>query len=171
VVGGVSTKLVAACNKNGLFYAWRQTNLAAGPVWQRRVGQSAAAGGSCLTSAAYDSSSQRLFVGANQTTIGGQTVPGSIRALNPSTGAVLWGQPLGCRVTGSPTLAGATHVLAVPLYACSGTAHPGVALFNATTGAPLRTLTAAANVFAQPIMAEGHLYIADESGTLSAYVP
>jgi hypothetical protein len=36
-VGGTATALAAACNKNGVFYAWRRGHLAAGPVWQRTV--------------------------------------------------------------------------------------------------------------------------------------
>jgi outer membrane protein assembly factor BamB len=32
-IGGNPTPLVGACNKNGTYYAWRQQNLAAGPVW------------------------------------------------------------------------------------------------------------------------------------------
>ena len=170
-ISGTVTNLVGACNKDGNYYAWRATALAAGPVWQRTLGATAAGDGGCLTSAAYDSAAQRLYVAANQTTIAGQAVMGSVRALNPATGAVIWEQPLGCLPDGSPTLNAGTHVLAVPLYACSGTAQPGVAFFNATTGAPLRTITAAGSVFAQPVFAEGRLYIADGSGVLTAYAP
>lgn len=171
-LNGTPTDLIGACNKNGIYYTWRRANLAAGPVWQRQVGQTGGTGnGACITSAAYDGPGAALFVAANQTTIGGKAAQGSVRALNPATGAVLWEQPLGCLPNGSPTLNSTTHVLAVPLYGCAGTAKPGVALFNSTTGTPLRTLTAAAAVFAQPVFAEGRLYVADESGVVTAYGP
>jgi hypothetical protein len=62
-------------------------------------------------------------------------------------------------------------VLAVPLYQCPTTATPGVVLVDATTGAALRTLTTAKPVFAQPVFANGMLFVADESGVLKAYTP
>ena len=173
VIGGVVTDLIGACNKNGVFYAWQRAHLASGPVWQLQVGQSGGTGnGACLTSAAYDGSTQQLFVAANQTTVAGKAVPGSLRSLNPATGAVLWQQPLGCLPNGSPTLNGTTQVLAVPLYGpCSAGGKPGVALFNASTGTPLTALVTLGKAFAQPVFAEGRLFVADESGALTAYVP
>ena len=109
---------------------------------------------------------------ANQTTIAGQAVDGSLRSLNPATGAVKWQVPLGCLPDGSPTLNSATQVVAVPLYSpCTAGATSGVSLFNATTGALLVTLTTAGKEFAQPVFAEGRLYVADDSGALVAYTP
>jgi polyvinyl alcohol dehydrogenase (cytochrome) len=171
-IGGTGTDLIGACNKNGIYYAWRRTNLKAGPVWQRRVGDTGGNGvGSCITSAAYDEPSSTLFVAANQTTVNGVTVQGSVRALDAATGAVRWEQPLACRPTGSPTLNATTHVLAVPLFGCPDTVQPGVSLFDAQTGQPLRTIHTADKVFAQPVFADGKLFIADESGVLTAYAP
>jgi outer membrane protein assembly factor BamB len=171
-IGGASTDLIGACNKNGIFYTWRRQSLAAGPVWQRQVGDTGGTGtGACITSAAYDGPDSVLFVAGNQTTIGGVPVQGSLQALNPATGAVLWQQPLTCLPDGSPTVNATTHVVAVPLYGCLGTDQPGVALFNATTGSPLRTITRTGKVFAQPVFANGKLLVADESGVLTAYGP
>jgi outer membrane protein assembly factor BamB len=171
-IGGTPTDLIGACNKNGIFYTWRRQSLAAGPVWQRQVGITGGTGnGACITSAAYDGPDSVLFVAGNQTTIGGNAVQGSVRALNPATGAILWEQPLTCLPTGSPTVNATTHVLAVPLYGCLGTDQPGVALFNATTGSPLRTITTTGKVFAQPVFANGRLFVADEAGVLTVYGP
>jgi len=171
-VGGVSTDLIGACNKNGVYYALRRMNLAAGPVWQRQVGQSGGTGdGACITSAAYDGPGSTLFVAANQTTVGGSAVQGSVSALDPSTGALKWQQPLACLPNGSPTLNATTHVLAVPMYGCVGTDVPGVALMNSQTGAPLRVINTPGKVFSQPVFANGKLLVADESGVLTAYGP
>jgi outer membrane protein assembly factor BamB len=172
-LNGVNTAMVGACNKNGVYYAWKANALSAGPVWQDTVGKSAGTGppGDCITSAAYDPTAKALWVAANQTTIAGQALQGAVREVNPATGAVIWAQPLGCVPYGSPTLNGTTHVLAVPLFGCTGTAKPGVALFNSQTGTPLRTITTAGLVFSQPVFAEGGLFIADESGTLTEYTP
>jgi outer membrane protein assembly factor BamB len=172
VIGGVATNLVGACNKNGVFYAWNRQQLTAGPVWQFQAGNPDSDAGACLTSAAYSAPTKQLFVAANQTTVGAVAVPGSLRSLNPATGAALWVQPLACMPNGSPTINATTEVLAVPLYGpCSASGHVGVALYNATTGALLRTLTTAGPMFAQPVFAEGKLFVADESGKLVAYSP
>jgi glucose dehydrogenase len=171
-LAGLSTPLVAACNKNGVLYAWRQTGLAAGPVWSRQVGSGPAFGsGLCITSPAYDSSAHRLLVSANAATVGGVAGRGVIMSLAPATGAVQWQKGLPCTPVGSPTVNASTHVLAVPMFSCPTGVSAGVRLYDESTGALLRTLTTAGPVFAQPVFAEGELFVAGESGGLSAYAP
>jgi len=173
LISGVATNLVGACNKNGVFYAWNRQALAAGPVWQFQAGQVGGNNtGACLTSAAYSAPTKQMFVAANQTVLSGVSVPGSLRSVDPATGAALWTRPLGCMPNGSPTVDVTTQVLAVPLYGpCSALATPGVALYNATNGSLLTTLVTAGKEFAQPVFAEGMLFVADESGVLVAYGP
>ena len=126
-LNGVNTAMVGACNKTGVYYAWKANALSAGPVWQDTVGKSAGTGapGDCITSAAFDPTAKALWVAANQTTVAGKAVQGAVREINPATGAVIWAQPLGCVPYGSPTLNGTTHVLAVPLFGCTASAKPG----------------------------------------------
>ena len=172
VIGGVATNLVGACNKNGVFYAWNRQQLAAGPAWQLQVGTPDGPSGACLTSAAYSAPTEQLIVAANQTTVAGTVVPGSLRSLDPATGAALWVKPLGCMPNGSPTIDSSTQVLAVPLYGpCSAGGGPGVALYAAGTGTLLTTIKTTGKEFAQPVFAEGKLFIADETGALAAYGP
>ena len=168
---GAATPLVAACNKNGVLYAWPQTGLAGGPVWQRQISATGADGSSCITSPAYDGPAHLLIVAANSTTIGGAPVPGAVRALDPGTGSVLWEQGLPCAALGSPTIDAPTHLVAVPTYGCATGTAPSVRIFNESTGAPLATLTASGNVFAQPVFAEGRIYIASETGGMTAFGP
>jgi outer membrane protein assembly factor BamB len=173
VISGVSTNLVAACNKNGVFYAWNRQQLSPGPVWQFQAGQTGGTGtGACITSAAYSAPTGQMFVAANQTTLAGVSHPGSLRSIDPATGTASWTQPLGCMPNGSPTVDVTTQVLAVPLYGpCAGAARPGVALYDASSGSLLTTLVTAGKEFAQPVFAEGKLFVADESGVLAAYGP
>jgi glucose dehydrogenase len=168
-IGGVSTPLVGACNKNGVFYAWRRANLAAGPVWQRTIGTANSWPTPCLGSAAVDGTS--LYVAAGPTTVNGQTVPAAVRALNPATGAVRWEKALPCGSIGTPTVDTTSHVLAVPLYSCATPANGGVALFGTANGALLRTLSSTSSVFAQPVFAAGRLLVATEGNGVTAYVP
>src|SRR6266542_4351152 len=44
-LAGVYTPLVGACNKNGVYYALRRGNLAAGPVWRFKAGGPPSGGG------------------------------------------------------------------------------------------------------------------------------
>ena len=169
-VAGVSTPLVGACNKNGKFYTWRQSNLSAGPIWSRQVGQSGGTGnGACITSAAWDFQAQRLFVAANSTTINGIQSAGGLRALNPATGASLWEQSLPCLPNGSPTIN--SQVVAVSMYSCPTGVSPTVRIYRESDGQFLGSVPETGKTFAQPVFAHGMLFVAGEDGTLTAYMP
>jgi polyvinyl alcohol dehydrogenase (cytochrome) len=86
-INGVARSLVGALNKNGIFYAWDRSNLAAGPVWQSTVADPSGSPRS-IASAAWDGT--RLYVGAGGTTLNGTTYYGNISALDPATGAFDW---------------------------------------------------------------------------------
>ena len=86
-INGVSRSLVGALNKNGIFYAWDRTNLAAGPVWQSTVADPSGSPRS-IASAAWDGT--YLYVAAGGTTLDGTSYYGNISALDPSTGAFVW---------------------------------------------------------------------------------
>lgn len=164
-VGGVATPMVGACNKNGIFYAWRRTALAAGPVWQRTLTPPNAWPTPCLGSGAVEPGS--LYVAAGPTTIGADSVAGAVRSLDPATGAVRWERPLPCGVVGTLTVDDVAHVLAVPLFCDTG--NSGVAFFRSTDGTSLGTLSSPSRVFAQPVFAAGRLYVATEGSGVTAY--
>jgi polyvinyl alcohol dehydrogenase (cytochrome) len=166
-VGGAQVPMVGACNKNGRYYALRQGDLAAGPVWQRALAKpNADAEKACLAAAVYDGS--RLFVAAPSTTIGGRSFAGSVRRLDPSTGAVVWAHGLAKGVVGTPTLDG-SGVLAAGSYDTTG---PDVVyLLNAANGRLLRTLAVGKYaVWGQPVFADNYLLVATTGSTgLSVY--
>ncbi len=169
-LGGTTTPMVGACNKNGIFYAWRQSALASGPVWSDQVGQTGGTGtGACITSAAWDFNAKHLFVASNATTIGGSTAQGGLRALDPATGAVLWETALPCQPDGSPTING--QLVAVPMFSCPGQTPPTIRLYRETDGQLMGTIAATGKTFAEPVFADGELFVASEDGTLTAYTP
>jgi outer membrane protein assembly factor BamB len=161
VLSSTPTQMVGACNKNGTYYAWRQGNLHAGPVWQRDVGAPYTSGPQCDAAAVWDG--KRLFVAANQTTISGQAFAGSIRMVNPATGAYLWERGLTAAPIGTPTLDGA-GVLAVTEYAKSGQ----LVLINAATGSVLRTISTGPD-FGQPVFADNMMLVPTQNNGLWAY--
>jgi len=150
--------MVGACNKNGEFYAFRQSDLHDGPVWQDNLGQQGTIGEDACFAAAVWTGSQLLLSGSGQTTIGGLTYDGSVRSVDPATGAVRWQTGLPAGVLGSPAEDGA-GLIAVPGYA-SSTGTYGVFLIRASDGAVLGRLPAQGVIFAQPVFANGDLLVA-----------
>jgi polyvinyl alcohol dehydrogenase (cytochrome) len=157
-INGVPRSLVGALNKDGVFYAWDRTNVAAGPVWQSTI---AKASGSPLSivSAAWDGS--QLFVAGGPTTINGTNCGGSINALDPVTGAFIWRT---C-VNGFMT-AGITEV---PGVLIEGFSTGGELLFvNAANGAVMLDYRSANIVEGEATVSKGIVYVPLGNGNLIA---
>lgn len=166
------TAMVGDCNKNGVYYALKRDDLAAGPVWQTRIanvntgdnGTSPA----CLSSTVVKGS--HLYVAGSTTTIGGTSFPGSIEELNAATGAIVWATGLPAQVYGTPSLDGA-GTLAVGTHG-AGSAPQADYLLNPSTGAILATVSNGDSPqFAQPVFADQYLFIATDTAGLYAYKP
>jgi len=172
-INGAHTQMVGANEKNGTFYALKAADLASGPVWSRMVGTEGELStiGSCLAAAVWDSTHKQLFVGSNQTVINSQTFPGSVRALNPATGAIIWETGITAGpVMGSPTLNG-SDVLAAGTYSLTAPTQNKVYLLDRSNGAILTSFDEVSPVFAQPVFADTHFFIATSGGLLTAYSP
>jgi polyvinyl alcohol dehydrogenase (cytochrome) len=162
---------VGACNKDGLFYALAANPLGSSPVWTRAIGAPAGSLSSCIASAVWDGQAGELYVGGDGTTIGATSYGGSIRRVNPGTGAYIWQIGLPCAVMGTPTLDSA-GVLAAGTYSCTNPHTPGAYLLNASTGAILKTLpVGSGRVFGQPVFAQGTLFVATETHGLYNFAP
>jgi outer membrane protein assembly factor BamB len=164
---GTITPMVGACNKNGKYYAWRIDNLAAGPVWTFQAGNPETTGpGLCIAAAIWDGS--HLFVASNGTTIGDVPFGGSIRELDPSTGAVIWNTGLADSVLGSPTENGAGVIAAATFN--EGPGETAAYLIDASNGSILNTIsTSDVSTSAQPVFADEFLFVATIGGKLTAY--
>lgn len=92
-VKGAMRRMVGIANKNGIYYAFDRTAVSKGPLWSLQI---AGIGGGCGPRCGDGSVSpsgwngKALFVAGGQTTIGGQSCKGSLRALNPSSGKITW---------------------------------------------------------------------------------
>jgi len=170
-LGGVQTEMVGACNKDGIYYAFNAENLAAGPVWQRQVGAFyalTANDSQCDGAAVWDGS--RLFVAADDTTVNGTSYHGSIRQLNPATGAIIWETGLAGEVVGSSTMNG-SGVIAVPAFDTAGGGKYDY-LINAATGAILTKVDTMGKLdFGQPVFADNLLLVPTWGKGLIAYHP
>jgi outer membrane protein assembly factor BamB len=159
-IGGTSTPMVGACNKNGVYYAVRQNNVGAGPVWQSTV--TIPYPGSyeeCIAASIWNGTSLIVSGGA-PTTIGGTAYLGSVQALNPATGKPLWQTGIPGFVLGAPSEDGA-GVIAVPLYGAGTDADMGVDLLNASNGQIIGTIPLPkTSIFAQPVFDGNDLLVA-----------
>lgn len=89
--GTPARPLVGAANKNGVFYALNRSNLGAGPLWAFRIAKVGACpecGDGSIVSAVFNGSA--LFVAGGNTVVGTTKYLGSVAALDPATGAVIW---------------------------------------------------------------------------------
>lgn len=163
---------VGACNKNGLYYALAAKPLGSSPLWADTIGAAQSSAGTCLASAVWDGRTGALYIGGDGTTIGGTSYSGSIRQVDPQTGAYIWETPLPCAVLGTPTLDSA-GVLAVGTFGpCATGSEPGAYLIDASTGAILTTLPVnSGRVFGQPVFAQKSLFIATETTGLYDFAP
>jgi outer membrane protein assembly factor BamB len=164
LLNGVSTPMFGACNKNGIYYAFRQSDLHRGPVWEYRMGAPTQRGvpGLCNAAAIWDGS-QLIEGGGSNTTINGVDYPGSIQSLDPATGTPIWQTGLPGEVIGSPTENGA-GLIAAQFF--GGTM--GVVALDASTGSVLGQISTTAPVFAQPVFDHNDLLVA-AGNTLTAY--
>jgi outer membrane protein assembly factor BamB len=174
-LNGTLTTLVGAASKDGRYYAFKANDLASGPVWSRKLGAIGDEGtlktkGILLAAAIWDFKDKRLFVGSNETTINGVTVPGSVRELNPATGKVIWARRLsGGFIMGSPSLS-AGGVIAAATYNVLTPSMNRVYLLDASNGSIVNdTIQPNAAIFAQPVFADTHLFVATTAGELTAY--
>jgi outer membrane protein assembly factor BamB len=177
-INNMRTTMVGANGKDGFFHALDANNLQNGPIWSFQVGTTEDFSiGADLAAPIWDSTTRRLFVAGNQTTINSTVFAGSVRAFNPADGSIIWERGLtGGPVMGSPTLNGA-GVLAAGTYNIANVTLNTVYLLNAADGSILTTIPETNNiVFAQPVFAGNHLFVANaggvvSSGKLTAFTP
>lgn len=164
-IGGTTRHLVGLGNKNGKFYAWDRTNIAAGPIWTDQVavaGNGPQGGGGTISPAAWDGST--LYVAGGNTTIGTTKCAGGLRAINPATGAYKWQF---CVTTGHVlgALAAAHGLIAVPAGASIvivSTAGKQLAAYRNPSGALY---------WGGPSIGDGHVLAGGMDGSLAALAP
>jgi polyvinyl alcohol dehydrogenase (cytochrome) len=158
-IDGRATAMVGACNKNGIYYALRRSNMT--KVWQVRIGakSSSAVQAQCQSAAAFDGVS--LYMTGPATTVGGKPFAGSLQRMDPATGAVIWRTGLPNGVLSSPSI-NRGGVIAVGTFDNSGPSNRTY-VFSASNGAMLAALDDG-KAFPQSAFANGWLYTASSTG-------
>ena len=152
---------LALINKNGYAYAFNRTSLSSGPIWQ----QSIAIGGDCPT-CGQSSVSSGAFGGGTLLMAGGSGVingvgyPGTVRALNPATGAYLWQHAAPGNVIGA-------------LAYDNGMVFDGggsvLEVLDAQTGQRLYSYDTGSQIYAGPSIAEGMVFTGNTAGVVTAF--
>jgi outer membrane protein assembly factor BamB len=163
-ISGQQRALLGLVNKDGVYYAFDRTNIAAGPLWSDQIG----AGGDCpqcgagnIAPSAFDGST--LYVASGNTTINGVACQGSVQALDPATGAARWQNCLSGHVLAALTITPGVVV---------ATAGNSVFAFNTSTGATLWSFvdTSSSSLFYGPAaVSSGRLYVGNMDGIMYAF--
>ena len=164
-ISGHSRSMLGIVNKDGVYFAFDRTNISAGPLWSLQVGN----GGDCpqcgsgnIAPSAFDGST--LYVPSGNTSINGASCLGSVRALNPATGAPLWQD---CLNSGT-VLAPLTVTPGVVLVTAGGK----LMALNATTGAQLWSFadtTSGSLFYGSAVVSNGRLYVGNMDGKFYAF--
>jgi len=156
------THLVAAANKNGYLYAYDRADVAAGPLWQQKIGTPPGSCPQCgdgmASSGAF--ANGRLYYASGPTTINGSTYPGSVRALDPATGAYLWQHGSPAAIV--PAIASANGLI------IDG-AGPTLEVLNAATGAPLYSYMTGGTLWGAPSVSNGQIFEGSTDGYVYAF--
>ena len=160
---GNGRAMVAGVNKNGFLYAFDRSNLALGPVWSEQI----AIGGICPTCGDASVASMAfaqglLYVGGGNTTIAGVGYPGAVRAINPTTGAVVWARGLASPVI--PALAYDNGMVLVG----SGSR---LEILDAGNGNRRFSYATGAVIYSPPSISNGVVYIGSGDGNVYAFAP
>jgi polyvinyl alcohol dehydrogenase (cytochrome) len=153
-VQGSQQAMLGVQNKNGIFYALKRASLHNGPVWQASIGT----GRRDIVSDAFDGA--QLYVASLNTTINGKHCYGSLRALDPATGAFNWQDCLKGPVN--------TAVSVVPGVAFVGAGKSFLAM-DTGTGKILLSYKLGNIIYGSASISNGVAYIGDASGTLYAF--
>jgi outer membrane protein assembly factor BamB len=153
--------MLASINKNGIDYALNRDNLAAGPLWRQYI----ALGGECPTCDDGSVSSQAfgggsLFAAGGRGAISGVVSAGTVRALNPATGAYLWQRAVAGDVIGALTYD--NGMVLVP-------AGSVFEILDAKAGTVLYSYDTGAQIYAGISVADGIVYVTNTAGEVLAF--
>jgi outer membrane protein assembly factor BamB len=159
---GAGRALVGAGHKDGHYYAFDRNNLAAGPVWMAdvaRTGEVPQDGDGTLSTAAFDGT--RLYVGGGIPADNADPLAGgSVVAVDPNNGAILWRQTMpGTVIAPVSTVHGV-------VFAAGGNL---VEAFDGTTGNVLWSYRTAAPIYGGIAIAGDTVYVGDLAGKLYAF--
>lgn len=163
---GGGKSMVGVANKNGIFYAFDRTNVAAGPVWTAQVASNSGSCPQCdngsISPAVWNGTT--LYVGGGQTTINGATCKGSVNALNPATGAFIWQHCL----NDGPVLGSLAAINGV-VVDTQGSWINGISMSSGGTIFRYQDTTSGATYYSPVSIANGYMFAPNLDGSFVAF--
>jgi outer membrane protein assembly factor BamB len=153
--------LVTAVNKNGFDYAWNRNNLAAGPVWSQPVtlpGSCPQCGDGSVSSGTYGNG--MLFQAGGSTVINSVGYRGSVRALNPDNGNILWQHG-----DTAPVIPGLAYSNGLIFDGAGST----LEVLDASSGTRLYSYTTGGYLYAAPSVSNGQVYTGGTDDNVYAF--
>lgn len=164
-IGGGVHRMMGLQNKNGIYYAFKRYDISRGPLWQDRVARS----GNCpqcgkggISPSAYNG--HLLLIGSEKTRIGHVICAGSIRAVRPSTGKVVWAD---CLRSG-PVLGAVTAVPGLAFVDAGNTVYA----ISTNRGAIVwsyKDKHGGSRFWGAPAVSGGRVYVGNQDGRLYAF--
>jgi len=154
-------KMVSAINKNGVVYAFKEGDLAAGPVWSDTIaegGDCPTCGESSVSSGAYGDN--QLYEAGESGVIGGQGYQGTVDAINPTTGQFVWQHAVSGPVVGTLAYANGEVFVSAGNY---------LEVLSAATGQTLFSYNMGSGLYAGPSISDGYVYDGTLSGEMYAF--
>jgi polyvinyl alcohol dehydrogenase (cytochrome) len=151
--------LIAATGKDGILYAQRRDTLF--PVWQTQVAIECICpecGCGSISTPAFDG--HTLYLGAG--VVPGETDQGSVYALDPDSGEILWSRVVPGVVIAPVTIANGV------LYVST---QKGLLIFDASDGTLLWSAGPEVTIFSQPVVAGGAVYCTQFDGNFIKWTP
>ena len=164
-IGGVVHRMLGIQNKNGIYYAFGRYAISSGPLWQDRMpssGNCPKCGTGDISPSAYNG--HLLFIGSKKTRIGRVTCAGSIRAVRPSTGKVVWAD---CLKSG-PVLGAVTAVPGVA-FVDAGNIVYAVGTNRGTIVWSDKDTHGGSGFWGAPTVSGGRVYVGNQDGHLYAF--
>jgi len=154
-------RMIVSVNKNGIAYAFRAKDLKAGPIWQQYIaegGPSPDSGDGSISTAVFANGT--LYMAGGNAIINNQGFQGTVDALNPNTGKILWKH----KSTG-PILGALTYSNGM-LFDSSGNV---LEVLNATDGSRVASYTLDNQIYAAAIVSHGQVIVGDTDGYLYVF--
>lgn len=165
--GGRTRAMVGLQDKNGVYYAFDRAHIRSGPVWRVRIaspGPCPECGQGDISPSAWDG--RYLYIAGGSVSINGSKCRGTLRAVRPATGRLVWRRCL-------PFGAVLGAVTAVPGVVVVGTSSRLLAV-NARTGATLFQYNdprRGSLFWSAASFSAGTLYAGNQDGRLYAFSP
>jgi polyvinyl alcohol dehydrogenase (cytochrome) len=159
--------MVGVQNKNGVYYAFDRSSLSGGPAWRTRIakaGECPECGTGNISSSAWDGN--YLYVGGGTTTVNGVSCKGSVQALQPGTGNIIWQDCL----QGGPVL-GAISAVPGVVFLGQGTYFMALDAGTGNTLFSYQDSNSGSDFWGPASISNGVAYIGNQDGTLFAFGP